>query len=822
MQMSKKCEVCDKRGLPLLLVRDAVAPARSGAPMAKGPPIELPPATAYYTKRLLRSGYVNVYDEARRRWECYFVTPEALFYKLTLTSILEEHLIPNQPFKCTIEGHREAAGCITISDPANATSVWIGFSDTLWTKTVREANEDREFRKRHMVEFDVRGVMAGKSGPHDSIRQVEAVVAEYSLPSPRIKPIMEASPFRYCASFSGGQKLIKEFENIRSGKGMIVTVSDPAGIVQETAFLMTHLLDAFIAENPVNQRNLAASAGIDQIKSLIMSRAEREEITAARTAAAKMEAVNPLGHILHESTRNKTSSVREVTANELDRATASAWLKYEKKFDDAARLKWRDEFDAKLKVFDEKSISPLALSHVEWFKSVKFTDYFECNYDPSSAPCGVVYTNIVTSCLAGTQDKACCDELYAELLQGNFQDKKNILLRASIFNQSALADSIEGASRIALDSRQIPWDSVFSVYAAAMESIDENAGNSLALYIAQISGPVARVLGKVVDGRPGFHKILMMLGIISGDPVIVFEVSGKRSQFVRYLAKQMVRASGAAVSENELRMAVSLELERLQIRGMRVEGTRKLRWVVTADRTSISGLTSNMSRAAQNAQLTSSLRSVEQLESLRLERWRSVINQKVRWGVVTAILQVVCLTKVYEDEESSLSNEKQDARWRRMAAISGLVGTVCEAIGSALKSRAGQGLRFGQAFMSLSAKALSLVGRAAGLGAGLMIAVLDICKALEVRRERGSGMLFLAYLGSALTGFLMTVAICLSAGFPVILIFVALLVVIGVVIEIIKDDPLQDWLERCPWGILPAQRYPNKEIEQEQLTLAFK
>lgn len=456
MPASKKCEMCDKRGLPLFLVRDAVAPARSGAPVAKGPPIALPPAAAHYTKRLLRSGYVNVYDEARRRWDCYFVTPETLFYRLTLTSIFEAHLTPNRPFECTIEGHREAAGCITISDPVNATSVWIGFSDTLWTASVRKANEDRDFRKRHMVEVDVRGAMAGAGAPHDPIRQVEAVVTEYSLPSPRIKPMIDASPFRYCASFGGGEKLIKEFENIRPGKGLIVTVPDPAGIVQELAFLMTHLLDAFIAENPTNQRNLAASAGIDQIKSSIISRAEIEEIEAAKAAAAEMEAVNPLGHILLDSTRNKTSSVREITASELDRATASAWTKYEKKFDDAARMKWRREFDSKLKVFDEKSIAPLALSHVAWFKSVKFTDYFECNYDPSSTPCGAVYTNIVTSCLAGTQDKACCNRLYTELLQGSYQDKKNILLRASIFNQSAVAESIESASKVALDSRQIP------------------------------------------------------------------------------------------------------------------------------------------------------------------------------------------------------------------------------------------------------------------------------------------------------------------------------------------------------------------------------
>lgn len=822
MPASTKCEFCDKRGLPLLLVRDAVVPVGAGAPVAKGPQIALPPAVAHYTKRLLRSGYVNVYDEARRRWDCYFVTPEALFYKLTLTSILGPALTPSRPFNCTIEGHREAAGCITISDPANATSVWIGFSDTLWTPAVRQANEDREFRKRHMVEVDVRRAMAGASGPHGSINQVEETVAEYALPSPRIKPIIDASPFLYCARFGCAEKLVKQCEQIRPGKGLIITLPDPAGIVQEIAFLMTHLLEAFIAENPTNQRNLAASAGIDQIKTSIMSRAELEEIEAARAAAAKMEAVNPLGNVLLESTRDRTASVRNITADELDRANASAWPKYEEKFDDAARKKWRTEFDVKLKSFDEKSIAPLAQRHVEWFKSVTFTDYFECNYDPSSALCGVVYTNLVTSCLAGTQDKACCDKLYTELLQGNFQDKKNVLLRASIFNQSALAESIEDASKVAFDIRDIPWDNVFSVYRAAMEAVDENAGNALALYIAQVSGPVARILGKVVDGRPGFHKTLMMLGVISGDPVTVLDISGKRSQFVRHLTKQMILASGAAVSENQLRKAVSLELERLQIRGVRVEGTRKLRWVVTVDKATLAGLTAGMSRGAQQAQLTSSLRTVDQLESLRLERWRAVINTKVRWGVVSAILQTVCLTKLYEDEEASLANERKDSRWRRIAGVTGLVGATCEVIGKVLASRTQQGLRFGQYLASLSATALMFIGKVTGMAAGLVFAALDLAKAHEVRKEGGSGLLVAAYVASAVLGLGVTIAILSGVAFPVILVIVALLVLVGLLIEFIKDDPLQDWLERCPWGVLPNQRYLNMKVEQEQLVQAFK
>ena len=82
MTTPTKCDFCNKRGLPLLLVRDAVAPIGASAPLAPGLTIELPSSAAHYTKRLLRSGYVNVFDEARKKWETYFVTNDAYFFKV--------------------------------------------------------------------------------------------------------------------------------------------------------------------------------------------------------------------------------------------------------------------------------------------------------------------------------------------------------------------------------------------------------------------------------------------------------------------------------------------------------------------------------------------------------------------------------------------------------------------------------------------------------------------------------------------------------------------------------------------------------------------
>jgi hypothetical protein len=61
-----------------------------------------------------------------------------------------------------------------------------------------------------------------------------------------------------------------------------------------------------------------------------------------------------------------------------------------------------------------------------------------------------------------------------------------------------------------------------------------------------------------------------------------------------------------------------------------------------------------------------------------------------------------------------------------------------------------------------------------------------------------------------------------AAALPIIGILILLLIGISILIEYVKDNPVQDWLERCPWGVLTAQRYPDLTTEQAQLMNALK
>jgi acid stress-induced BolA-like protein IbaG/YrbA len=826
MTPTTKCEFCDKRGLPLLLVRDGVAPAGAGAPLAQDLPIELAASAAHYTKRLLRSGYVNVHDEARKRWETYFVTPEGFLFKLLQTPGVTP-VLPSKPFNCPDEGHRAVASCITVPDPMNASTIWIGFSDVLWTDAVREAHNDPAYRKRHMLAIDVKAALAGGMLPHTRrIAQIAAVVAEYAMAPGKAIAAFDWNPFKFNTRHGRTDRLKQECEAMRPEKGLIVTLSDPAGVAQELAFLMKWNLDLFINRQPEDRRKLAASAAIDQIEQSVRSQSEVAEVNAAEQLANEQLTGDPFGHLLSESTRKQTENMREVTSTQANRAADNAWRKYAKKFDDTDRKAWQTAFNQKLESYDAKYIAPLALNHAAWMKSTPLANYFECNYDRNHAESGAAYTTVLTHCIISTQDKQACAKLYDEWLKGDITDTKNLLLQAMVLNQTAIADAVKSATTVSIDLRQIPWDNLFAAYTNSVERLSQGTQEAAARLMVQIAGPVARMLGKVLDGTTGFRAAFMATGLISGHPVVVCEIIGGKKEFRAHLIRELVRASGQVVSENQMRRAVAAELKLQQIHGVSLEGSTRKRWLMLADQERIANMPSGLSPKQRAEWLAKSIKTVEAVETLNLGRWRTVINQNVRFGVVTGILQAVSLTKLIADEEKSLANENQDAARRLYAGVTVIAATTSEVIGNAVAGRAALGMRFGQGLALTSATILKFVGKAAGVLVGLFVAGLDAMKAREAKAEKQLGLAWL-YGSSAVVGVGLTVAIAGAAllgaaAVPIIGILILLLIGISILIEYVKDNPVQDWLERCPWGVLTAQRYPDLTTEQAQLMNALK
>jgi hypothetical protein len=266
MSTTKKCEYCDKVGVPIMPLRYAVAPAQSSAPTATGPSVALSAKAAHYTTRLLRSGYLYVYDEARDRWESYFVTPQAMFFKLAETPGIPP-VLPKKPFDCADLSHRALASCITIRDAKNATNVWLGFSDVEWTAAVREKHSSADYRKRHMRSVKVNAYAGSVDTKYCfDMKDIGKKVAEYAMEPAKIKTDLNWSPFAIDPRKMQTARLLEESEKLAPGKGFAVVLDDPTGVAAELGVLMQHSLDVYTCADPDKVRKLAVSEVITNLE----------------------------------------------------------------------------------------------------------------------------------------------------------------------------------------------------------------------------------------------------------------------------------------------------------------------------------------------------------------------------------------------------------------------------------------------------------------------------------------------------------------------------------------------------------------------------
>jgi len=177
------------------------------------------------------------------------------------------------------------------------------------------------------------------------------------------------------------------------------------------------------------------------------------------------------------------------------------------------------------------------------------------------------------------------------------------------------------------------------------------------------------------------------------------------------------------------------------------------------------------------------------------------------------------------DEGKAMSHDQTDATARKWAGVAALSGTTADAIGNALAGRAALGLRYGQGFATTAAKIMTKVGPVVGLFAGFVMAALDMVKADAEMTRNNHGMARL-YRYSATTGALLGLALYFSGALsflavPVIGLLVGLLIGITILIELKKNNSLQDWLERCAWGNLKIEKYKTADESSQQLKVAL-
>jgi hypothetical protein len=515
-----KCAFCDKVGLLLMPARYAIAPLAMGLPpisapmqvedvaqsVGKGKKQDVTlHGSAQYTSRLLRSGYLYVYDEKRDRMDSYWITDDGYYMRFPAEAGVPAEARSVIP--CSFEGHRELAGCIAISDAENAGIVWLGYSDVQWTRSVIEAHrgaKGKSLRQLHMREFDAGGwaktrrTSAGKSAaagrgstPHAvPMSELASTISEYAQSKPAQSPAftpLSAPNYRLHAGKAEG---VQSACRRRSPQlqGAIVALDDPAGVAQDLAALINwhqeRLLDTRVAKDkygagygtyPTTYRNLLSLDGA--IKSLHTSNNEKVKMQVFADAAALADYMKLSYEVAREQRTpgalkqaNPVDAARQQQLDAVMRdpspariraAQDESWNTYLARIKQTPYATWANEFRAASDQLHKEHIEVLARAHAAWMQSNLLSNKLDCTHDGKDALSGDVFAETLQRCIAATQQISGCADVYLQWLKGDITEKTNLLLRALVLRQDEL---ITAMAATPLDQASVPWLTLIDQY----------------------------------------------------------------------------------------------------------------------------------------------------------------------------------------------------------------------------------------------------------------------------------------------------------------------------------------------------------------------
>ncbi|WP_241820963.1 T6SS effector BTH_I2691 family protein [Herbaspirillum sp. C7C8] len=214
-------------------------PAISGNFRIEGAPRQI--GEARYTLRALRPGYLYAYDECRARLKACVVMPTGHLWNFPL-----EYNPPHPgriPFSCVDPGEIVRAYCVDIAhtphDPA--TRLWIGWSNTAWTKALQKKVSETGWRRKHMQCIDVAAMLAGTAPHAGEFNACKEQVAHFAA---------DTGEMARAFSFSNTPPAEENKRHAWAGKmadimaaqaphhkGYVVAINDPVGLVNDLSEL---------------------------------------------------------------------------------------------------------------------------------------------------------------------------------------------------------------------------------------------------------------------------------------------------------------------------------------------------------------------------------------------------------------------------------------------------------------------------------------------------------------------------------------------------------------------------------------------------------
>ena len=859
------CGFCSRAGLPILLVRPGVADRQDSVPNLPenvSPPIAAQ-GNSKYTGRLLREGYLHVYDELINFWKDYYVTAEGYYYPLPGNGDVPPRLLSGEMTPCISHPEELAmASLITlpVMPPPMPNGVfWFGWSENKWTPAVKKMHEDPAVRQKMMLKFDMDAWLNSGQGERAlPVSQLPSLVAEYS-PGTGHAEINDYSSSYFQPSNLAAENIIQAAEKLKPGKGAILVLQDPVAILQEISSLLSYQTNRDLYCNEKYVWKLTLASTLTGLKESMTRQMARDMISKNDFISMneKLGVKTASGLDLLPSPELAEQRYAHLDAT-LKNSVNEKWQTYARNYDEKLVDQFIQEFNKVVNQYDQQVVIPETEMYLTWLKSDIETNYFRYNFDVADIQSGFDYIQTVNYCIAGMQDKALVSRYFTAQLKMKVNDYNNILMRAMVLNQDKMSERIASLFQENGSLWSQPWNGISDAFKDTFGKMQEAAAGYLGVFFGIITGNISQIFHSAANNQVSY-QLFCMLSASGQRAFIPVKRVGTEAEFIEDVVRVMARNANIAAgrTEDHLRTYVKWELQRLGIDGLPVAGNGERNYIAAIEIDEFNRLAA-LPEGQRIAYLSQSLRTQDDVDRLLFTRWQNRINQTfssakksipLALGAVSMALQTAALWVSMDFSHKPVTAAQQEARNRFWAGTVSLTGTTAGTIETAIVRFNRLGTAFPGSAAEKIAKWFGAAGRFLGAGGGAVAAYYDAIHFKEEWNNDRKGLAF-AYGASAVSGLYLAFApfiswkfigdtlviwgtrfgssamLSLGASMEVIgltlgWVAVGIFLIAAFYISWKQTNELQQWLEKTMWGKtpegLPPVKHPKMQIEMQSL-----
>ncbi|WP_334022510.1 T6SS effector BTH_I2691 family protein [Burkholderia gladioli] len=845
--MTASCPLCDRKSLLFYPVRYAVACPRGAgkAPGLSGPfkidsraPQSV--ATAKYTLRALRPGYLYTYDERRRRLRAYTVLEDGIMWSFppgsTPPPADAEGLMTQGCSRAGDLSFETLGRCVDIEytpgcDSPTGMNFWVGWSNVRWTKDlVFNKVHDASWRKQHMQCIEIAKVLADAADDAASFEVAYQQIAHFAMNEQAMKDAFGFSNRDPKSEITQGKRklpprIIDAMHATPNKRGFILAVNDPVGIANDLSELTVPSLNTGFNEEMYWK---ATSAQLLQQAQMGLRARAREGTRSSYAVSEMVQQVNSnpgfmapgaggqtadLGQLVRLAkglfkTGSLTKAMEEDNRRAADvpaamkEAEDDAWVDASTKIDEHGKRVPALDLDA-LKRFPEEykkaldafhpTWQKLTQAHADWLNSKLLSDWLTGITDPQDLSSGYAYSESCAQAIGASAGTEACTKVMNDwLTQANVSDTRNLLSRALLFSQ----DSLMNAAAPKIHGSDIQYESFMNIYKGSAQKIENKHGDV-----------------------PLRDRLMLTVGnVIVAALAKTGESAAKRLVMIRLHLQAGVSINPKTVSANQLSKWMIKQAEEL---GVDLEGSKnqQRRAAGVLAHKTLSAANAPDSKVVALQMDVDALQRAGKLEegviqevgipgAKTLQRWLgSSAPADFNLGVVTAIIQMATLTFAWKDWAGSDQFSNDENRKKFWACIASIGGNVVETISGTVKAAMeGEAHPLSSFLLKQWAGAGRFTkygvygGRLMGSIAGAILAWGDLAKnAPEAFRNKEVGLGWLYGASGALGLYVAFFSITGSVPLFWPVFIVSILVAIG--IATLKASELSDWVKRCKFSV---------------------